>query len=129
VAPLSLCAFKHADDCKIVKVDPSIEIPWNEVRAGYWEARCVCNVQGWHAPDVDRRTPLDPRDPSTFRHAGECEHRDTTDPALFRALLKVRDGMGLDYWWVECGSCNAARQVAHYVESVGVTRDVGGRRG
>jgi hypothetical protein len=28
----------------------------------------------------------------TFRHAGQCEHRYTSDPALLRAILKVRDG-------------------------------------
>ena len=24
---------------------PGVAIPWNEVRAGYWEARCVCGVR------------------------------------------------------------------------------------
>jgi len=33
-----------------------------------------------------------PYDPSTFRHAGQLEHRYTSDPALLRAILKVRDG-------------------------------------
>src|SRR5215204_7414177 len=43
---------------------------------------------------LDRRLAVrrDPYDPSTFRRAGECEHRYTSDPALLRAILKVRDG-------------------------------------
>ncbi len=34
-----------------------------------------------------------------------------------RVLLKVTDKG--DYDWVECGSCEAGWQVAHYAESVG----------
>ena len=33
-----------------------------------------------------------PYDPSTFIHAGQCEHIHTSDPALLRAILKVRTG-------------------------------------
>jgi hypothetical protein len=112
-------ALTHSDECKILAADPGIEIPWNEVRTGYWEARCVCGVEGWHAPDAERAR-RDPRDPTTFRHAGECEHRDTTDPALLRVILKVRDGAGGGSWWVECGTCDTGRQVPYYAEeSVG----------
>jgi hypothetical protein len=28
-------AFIHADDCKIVKADPGVEIPWSEVESGH----------------------------------------------------------------------------------------------
>jgi hypothetical protein len=35
--------------------------------------------------ESDRRVRLDPYDPSTFRHAGQCEHRYTSDPALLRS--------------------------------------------
>jgi hypothetical protein len=49
-----------------------------------------------------------------------CEHRDTTDPALIRAILKVRDGSGGDYWWVECITCDMGWPVPYYAaESVG----------
>jgi hypothetical protein len=33
--------------------------------------------------------------------------------------LKVRDGAGGGYWWVECDSCACGWQVPHYAESVG----------
>ena len=35
-----------------------------------------------------------------------CEHGYTSDPALLRVILKVRDGAGGGYWWVECGTCD-----------------------
>jgi hypothetical protein len=39
---------------------------------------------------------------------------------VLKVLLKVKDGMGFDYWWVECGSCAAGWPVAHYAkEKVG----------
>ena len=50
----------------------------------------------------------------------ECEHRYTTDPTLPRVILKVRDGLGEGYWWVECGACATSWAVPHYArESVG----------
>ena len=67
---------------------------------------------------ADRHARLDPYDPSTSRHASQCEHRDTSDPAFLRAILKVRDGAGGGYWWVECGTCECGWQVPHYAESV-----------
>jgi hypothetical protein len=42
-----------------------------------------------------------------------------TQPAVARVLLKVADGMGGDYWWVECGACDTGWQVAYYAEGVG----------
>jgi hypothetical protein len=111
--------FVHADDCKIVKVTPDVKIPWNEVESGHWQAVCQCRAEHHYEP-APRRTRLDPADPSTFRHAPQCEHRDTTDPALLRAILKVRDGADGGYWWVECGSCDMGWQVPHYAaESAG----------
>jgi hypothetical protein len=39
---------------------------------------------------------------------------------MIRLILKVRDGMGEGYWWVECGACDFVWQVPHYApESVG----------
>jgi hypothetical protein len=115
--------FLHAEDCKIVKADPSVEVEWSEEERGFWVATCVCKREYHRDPVVDDRVRLDPRDPSTSRHLGQCEHRDTTDPALLRLLLRVKDGSGSDdYWWVECTSCEAGWQVPHYaVESVRVT--------
>jgi hypothetical protein len=54
----------------------------------------VCGTEYFHEPYTDDRVRLDPYHPSTFRHAGQCEHRDTSDSALIRAILKVRDGVG-----------------------------------
>jgi hypothetical protein len=110
-------AFVHRDDCKVLRADPGVEIPWNEVRAGYWEARCVCGVEGWHAPDVGRLRRNDPYDPATAHHFGQCEYVSETETAMLRVLLKITDKG--DYDWVECGSCEAGWQVPHYAESVG----------
>jgi hypothetical protein len=110
--------FGHTDDCKIVKADPGVEIPWQEVETGHWVAECQCGKEHHHeAPDADRRTRLDPLDPGTFRHSGGCEHRDTTDPAVIRAILKVSEGAGGGYWWVQCGTCDHGWQVAHYAKA------------
>jgi hypothetical protein len=104
--------FAHADDCKIVKADPDVEIPWQEIERGYWQAECRCGKEYFHEAPADRRTRLDPLDPSTFRHAPQCEHRDVTDPAVLRAILRVHDREG--YWWVECAACDCGWQVPHY---------------
>jgi hypothetical protein len=63
-----------------LKADPGVEIRWSEVETGHWETICVCGAEYFHAPLTDDRVRLDPYDPSTFRHAGQCEHRDTSDP-------------------------------------------------
>jgi hypothetical protein len=68
---------------------------------------------------VDRRTRLDPLDPATFRHAPQCEHRDTTDPDLVRVILRVQEGGGEGYWWVTCGICEHGWQIPHYAASAG----------
>ena len=51
-------------------------------------------------------------DPATFRHGGECEHRDTTDPTIVKAILRFHDRDG--YWWVECATCEYGWQVPYY---------------
>jgi hypothetical protein len=40
----------------------------------------------------------------TSRHVPQCEFASATDAAVLRFILKVRDGAGGDYWWVECGA-------------------------
>ena len=113
-------AFVHASDCKIVKIDPDVDSKWWEETTGHWRAECVCGVQYWHEPFVERRTRLDPLDPANFRHAPQCEHRDTTDPVLIKAILRVREGGGGGYWWVACSMCECGWQVPHYAaERVG----------
>ena len=55
---------------------------------------------------------------ATFRHGAGCEHRDTTDPAIIGATLRVQEREG--YWWVECATCDYGWQVPYYAaESVG----------
>jgi hypothetical protein len=104
------------ENCKIQAADPTVSIEWSELERGHWRAVCQCD---YYEP-ADRRVRLDPNDPSTFRHPGQCEHRYTSDPALLRAILKVRDGAGGGYWWVECGTCECGWQVPLYAEqSVG----------
>ncbi len=58
----------------------------------------------------------DPGEPDG--HAPQREHRDTTDPAVLRAILKVREGEGRGYWWVECGVCDHGWQVSHYAAQI-----------
>lgn len=83
-------------------------------------AICVCGTQHHYEPTGQRRVRLHPRDPSYMRHMPQCEHRDATDPAFLRALLKVREGAGGDYSVVECGACETFWQVPHYgADSVG----------
>jgi len=57
--------FTHADDRKIVKADPDVQIEWSEVETGHWEAVCVCGTEYFHEPFTDDRDRLDPYDPST----------------------------------------------------------------
>jgi len=33
--------------------------------------------------------------------------------------LRVRDGAGVGYWWVECGTCECGWKAAQCAESVG----------
>ena len=58
-------------------------------------------------PLVDDRVRLDPLDPKTARHMGQCEFASADDPSVLRVLLKVKPGLGEGYDWVECGSCGA----------------------
>jgi hypothetical protein len=78
---------------------------------------CKRTFESISEPIVDSRTKLDPYVPATSRHLGQCEYVGETDAGMLRVLLKVTDKG--DYDWVECGSCEAGWQVAHYAESVG----------
>ncbi len=68
----------------------------------------------------ERCRSVRPPNPKTSRHAGECKFAAETNPAVLKVLLKVKDGAGEGYWWVECGACDTAWQVANYAaEKVG----------
>jgi hypothetical protein len=88
---------------------------WNEIETGRWRRECQCGAEGWIAPAADDRVRLDHYDPRISRHAGQCEFVSETDAAVLRHLLRVKDGMGECYWWVECGACATSWQVPHYV--------------
>ena len=81
--------FDHIDGCKVLKADPSVEIPWNEVETGYWRAECLCTVEHYREPVADDRVRLDPLDPATARHLGQCEYVSETDPTKLKILLQV----------------------------------------
>ena len=88
--------FAHAEGCKIVVADPSFQPEWQEVEEGHWRRTCQCCAEDIYEPRADPRKRLDPLDPSTFRHARQCEHVATTDPTIIRAILKLREREG--YW-------------------------------
>jgi hypothetical protein len=77
----------------------------------------VCTAEYFREPITDNRVRLDPSDPATARHFGQCEYVSETDPVVIKVLLKVTDKG--DHDSVECGSCGAGWQVPHYAESVG----------
>lgn len=111
-------AFAHADGCTIVTADPGFQPEWQEIETGHWRRTCQCYSEDIYEPRVDKRARLNPLDPSTFRHGGGCEHRDTTDPTIVKAILLVTDREG--YWWVECSACEYGWQVPYYAaENVG----------
>jgi len=111
--------FTHADNCKILKAESHRQIKWSEVETGHWRAVCQCGSEDVHEEPADRRVQLDPLDAKTSRDAGECEFASDTDAAALKIVLKVKDGAGGSYHWVECGSCGCAWQVPYYAESVG----------
>ena len=71
------------------------------------------------AIDTFLRREMDLLDAKTSRHTGSASSSPRSDAAVLLVSLKVKDGAGGGYWWVECGSCDAGWQVTHYAESVG----------
>ena len=113
-------AIHPGDGCPIIRADPSFQPEWQEVETSHGRRECQCYAEDHWEAAVDRRPRLDSLDPATFRHMGQCEYRDATDPAILRAILRVRDNLGWDYWFVECSICGAGWQVSYYAaESAG----------
>jgi hypothetical protein len=52
--------FQHADDGRIVKADPNVEIPWSYLGEGLWKAECVCTAEYFREPLTDDRVRNDP---------------------------------------------------------------------
>jgi hypothetical protein len=88
------------------------------VRSSSQSIRSSAKVRVLGSPRTRRFGRRDPFDGKTSRHARQCEFVGVSDPAVLRVLLKVKDGAGGDYWWVECGACDTAWQVPYYAESV-----------
>jgi hypothetical protein len=43
--------FTHADNCKILRADPTVQIPWSDVETGHWRTVCQCR------PRTSTRSP------------------------------------------------------------------------
>jgi hypothetical protein len=108
--------YTHTPDCPIVRADPDVEIPWNEVERGHFVSTCVCaGPEHYREASVESRVRLDPLDPSTARHAGECEFVGTTDRAVLRLALTITQKEG--YSAVACSACARVWQVADFAEA------------
>ncbi len=109
--------FTHDPSCKILAADPNVEIPWSRLEQGMWRRECVCGTESWYEPPSSR-VRLDPFDRDHAGHAGACEFKDVTDPAVLKLALRVREGAGGTYWVVECSACECLWQVPFYTEAV-----------
>ena len=104
--------FVHADNCLIVRSDPTVTIEWQEVETGKWQRICQCGTE--FAYDQEERARVNPYDPASFRHAPQCEYRDATDPAIIRAIISWKDGATGGYLWVTCGHCEISWPVPDF---------------
>jgi hypothetical protein len=105
--------FTHADDCRIKRADPTVEIPWSRLEYGVWRRECRCSFEAWQEP-APSRVRLDPHDPKTSRHLPQCEFVGVTDPDVIKVLLRITEKV--DYWWVECAGCESGWQVPFYAQ-------------
>ena len=87
----------------------SLPLPPEE---GHYRRTCQCWSEEIYEPRVDTRTRLDPYDPSDFSHFPACEHRDTTDPVIVKAILTVQERE--TYWYVHCRTCETGWQTSYY---------------
>jgi hypothetical protein len=70
-------AFEHADDCKILKADPGVEIEWSEIETGYWVTQRMCGKEYHRDPSptgVFGSTPMT-RPPSATRASANTATR------------------------------------------------------
>jgi hypothetical protein len=67
---------------EILKADPNVEIPWQEIETNSWVAGCAFREEYWREaspPTVAFGSTRFIRPP--FFHAWACEYRYATDPA------------------------------------------------
>ena len=108
--------FSHAPDCKIVHADPSVQVPWSEIRVEFGR-HAVCaasNTTMSPSPTTVSGSTRSTRRPLATRGSASST---VTDPAMLRAVLRVTRKDGYD--WVECNGGDMGWQVAHSAESVG----------
>jgi hypothetical protein len=100
--------FAHADDCRIVRADPGVEIPWSEVEAGHLQRTCTGGTEDFVEPVADR-VRLDPP-PGPIPVASS---------AVLRLVLRIEDGAAAGLLVGASGTCDTGWQVPHYAaESV-----------
>jgi hypothetical protein len=80
--------FNHAGDCKLIAIDPDLRTEWSDLGYGSWRGGCVCTFEVWSEPIVDDRVRLDPLDPKTSRHLGQCEYSGETDAGMLQVPLR-----------------------------------------
>ncbi len=72
VLRLALSRDERGVERRIVKADPRRGIPWNYEGGGLLEGECVCTAEYFREPITDDVVRLDPVDPATARHFGQC---------------------------------------------------------
>lgn len=114
----NLPPFVHADGCRILQGEPSIEIPLSEVESGHWVATCRCGQQRYREPR-ERARRLDPLDPTTASHLPQCDLVGEDDRAVLKVALRIKPGLSEGYDWVECNACGGGWPVAHFAAESG----------
>jgi hypothetical protein len=69
--------FAHADKCKIVKADPTVEISWLAVEGGHWRRVCQCGprTSTRRPPTLEFGSTRLTRPPSTMRDSASIGTR------------------------------------------------------
>lgn len=68
--------FTHADNCKILEADPTIQIQWSEVETGHWRAVCQCGSEDtWGRVRFRQYRRAKPTSPLRLDH-----HHDQSSP-------------------------------------------------
>jgi hypothetical protein len=89
----------------------------------------LCTKEFYDEPVYDQRVRSDPpsirRRPVISALVGASAR---PIAVKLRYILKVKDGLGPGYWWVECNACDGAWQVPDYAAYVGDDESAAGPR-